>query len=392
MKPLPYGRQSLDEADIAAVVDVLRSDFLTQGPEIERFEKNVAAWCHATHGVAVANGTAALHLAAAALGLGPGDVLWTSPITFVASANCARYCGAEVDFVDVDPQTINLCPKRLAEKLQRAEKDGHLPKVVVPVHFGGQSCAMDEIHALAQKYGFRVIEDASHALGGTYLGEPVGSCRWSDIVTHSFHPVKIVTTGEGGLMTTNDETLYQRMATLRTHGITRDPARMVGQSEGAWYYQQVELGYNYRITDLQAALGTSQMRKLQPFVARRREIAALYDKVLAGLPVRALARDPRAESAWHLYMIRLDLKAIASTRREVFDRMRAQGILVNVHYIPVHLQPDYARFGFKEGMFPEAEQYYQECITLPMFPGMTDEDVHRVRDALAAAITGGDAS
>ncbi len=386
MNVLPYGRQSIDEQDIAAVVEVLRSDFLTQGPAVQRFEAAVTDWCGARHGLAVANGTAALHLAAQALGLGPGDWLWTSPITFVASANCARYCGAQVDFVDVDPGTINLCPRRLAEKLQAAEKEGRLPKVVVPVHFGGQSCAMDEIQALAQKYGFRLMEDASHALGGTYLGERVGNCRWSDVVTHSFHPVKIVTSGEGGMMTTNDAALHQRMATLRSHGITRDPAQMVGESEGGWYYQQVELGYNYRMTDIQAMLGASQMNKLERFVARRREIAALYDKVLAGLPVTPLMRDSRAESAWHLYMIRLDLTAIPHTRREVFDRLRAQGILVNVHYIPVHLQPDYARLGFTAGMFPEAERYYQECITLPMFPAMTDDDVQRVRESLFMAV------
>ncbi len=386
MNVLPYGRQSIDEQDIAAVVEVLRSDFLTQGPAVQRFEAAVTDWCGARHGLAVANGTAALHLAAQALGLGPGDWLWTSPITFVASANCARYCGAQVDFVDVDPGTINLCPRRLAEKLQAAEKEGRLPKVVVPVHFGGQSCAMDEIQALAQKYGFRLMEDASHALGGTYLGERVGNCRWSDVVTHSFHPVKIVTSGEGGMMTTNDAALHQRMATLRSHGITRDPAQMVGESEGGWYYQQVELGYNYRMTDIQAMLGASQMNKLERFVARRREIAALYDKVLAGLPVTPLMRDSRAESAWHLYMIRLDLTAIPHTRREVFDRLRAQGILVNVHYSPVHLQPDYARLGFTAGMFPEAERYYQECITLPMFPAMTDDDVQRVRESLFMAV------
>ena len=384
--PIPYGRQSIDEQDIAAVVEVLRSDFLTQGPAIERFENAVKTWCGADHGLAVADGTAALHLAAKALGLTHGDWLWTSPITFVASANCARYCGAQVDFVDVDPGTINMCPQRLAEKLVRAEKEGKLPKVVVPVHFGGQSCAMDEIQALAKQYGFKVMEDASHALGGTYLGQRVGGCQWSDVVTHSFHPVKIVTTGEGGLMTTNDSALHQRMSILRTHGITRDPSLMQGESEGGWYYQQIELGYNYRMTDIQAALGTSQMRKLEPFIARRREIAALYDDVLSGLPLRPLKRDPRAESAWHLYMIRLDLTSIARTRREVFDRLRAQGVLVNVHYIPVHLQPDYVRLGFKEGMFPEAERYYQEAITLPMFPAMTNQDVLRVRDALVSAL------
>ena len=388
MNPLlPYGRQSIDERDITAVVDVLRSDFLTQGPAIERFEKAVTDWCGARHGVAMSNGTAALHLACKALGVGHGDIVWTSPITFVASANGARYCGAKVDFVDVDPGTINLCPDRLAEKLQAAEKTGTLPKVVIPVHFAGQSCAMDRIHALGQKYGFRIIEDAAHALGGSYLNERVGNCRWSDMVTHSFHPVKIITSGEGGMVTTNDAPLAQRVSLLRTHGITRDPALMQGESHGGWYYQQIELGYNYRMTDIQAALGASQMARLEAFAARRREIADLYDKTLAGLPLRALARDPKGVSGWHLYMIRLNLSEISKTRREVFDSLRQQGIGVNVHYIPVHLQPDYAKLGFTSGMFPEAERYYEECITLPMFPAMKDEDVLRVRTALESSLS-----
>jgi dTDP-4-amino-4,6-dideoxygalactose transaminase len=291
-----------------------------------------------------------------------------------------------VDFVDVDPGTINLCPQRLAEKLAVAEKEGRLPKIVVPVHFAGQSCAMDEIHALGQRYGFRIMEDASHALGGSYLGEPIGNCRWSDMVTHSFHPVKIVTSGEGGMVTTNDAALARRLNTLRSHGITRDPAQMLGTAHGGWYYEQIELGYNYRMTDIQAALGASQMSRLETFSARRRELASLYDEALADLPVRPLARDPRGISGWHLYMIRLDLKAIRKSRREVYDALRDQGVLVNVHYIPVHLQPDYQRLGFKPGMFPEAERYYDEAITLPMFPGMSDEDVQRVKNAVANAL------
>lgn len=383
---LPYGRQSIDEDDIDAVVRVLRSDFLTQGPAIEQFEKAVSGWCGAKHGIAMSNGTAVLHLACKALGVGHGDHVWTSPITFVASANCARYCGAKVDFVDVDPGTINLCPDRLAEKLQAAEKAGTLPKVVIPVHFAGQSCDMPRIHALGQKYGFRIIEDAAHALGGSYLNERVGNCRWSDMVTHSFHPVKIVTSGEGGMITTNDDELAWRTATLRTHGITRDPKRMTGESHGGWYYQQVELGFNYRMTDIQAALGASQMTKLEAFAVRRRAIADLYDQALAGLPLRALARDRQGVSGWHLYMIRLNLGEITKTRREVFDSLRQQGIGVNVHYIPVHLQPDYAKLGFSTGMFPEAERYYEECITLPMFPAMKDDDVLRVRAALETAL------
>jgi UDP-4-amino-4,6-dideoxy-N-acetyl-beta-L-altrosamine transaminase len=383
---LPYGRQSIDEADIQAVVDVLRSDYLTQGPAIPRFEKAVADWCGAAHGIALANGTATLHCAAKAMGLGHGDTLWTTPITFVASANAGRYCGAKVDFVDVDPGTVLMCPQRLEEKLIQAEKNGTLPKIVVPVHFAGQSCDMPRIHALGQKYGFKILEDAAHALGGEFEGQHIGSCRWSDAASHSFHPVKIVTSGEGGMITTNDDELAWRIATLRTHGITRDAGRMIGESHGAWYYQQLELGFNYRMTDLQAALGASQMTKLGAFARRRREIADLYDRELAGLPLRPLARDPRGISGWHLYMIRLNLDQIQVTRREVFDRLRAAGIGVNVHYIPVHLQPDYARLGFTQGMFPESERYYEEAITLPMFPAMTEADVTRVKAALQQAL------
>jgi UDP-4-amino-4,6-dideoxy-N-acetyl-beta-L-altrosamine transaminase len=382
---IPYGRQLIDDADIAAVVAMLKSDFLTQGPAIPQFEKTLSDWCGAKHGIAMSNGTATLHCAAKAMGLGHGDYLWTSPITFVASANAGRYCGAKVDFVDVDPGTILMCPERLEQKLVQAEKDGKLPKVVVPVHFAGQSCDMPRIHALGQKYGFKIIEDAAHALGGEFEGEKIGNCRWSDAASHSFHPVKIITSGEGGMITTNDDEVAWRIATLRTHGITRDAGRMVNESHGGWYYEQLELGFNYRMTDMQAALGASQMTKLEAFAARRREIADLYDRELAGLPLRPLARDPRGISGWHLYMIRLNLKEIGVSRREVFDSLRAQGLGVNVHYIPVHLQPDYQKLGFSAGMYPEAERYYEEAITLPMFPAMTDADVRRVREALAQA-------
>lgn len=383
---LPYGKQSLDEADIEAVVQVLRSDFLTQGPAIPRFENAVANFCGARHGIAMANGTATLHCAAKAMGLGHGDWLWTSPITFVASANAGRYCGAKVDFVDVDPATVNMSVRALAVKLEEAEKEGRLPKVVVPVHFAGQSCDMPGIHALGQKYGFRILEDAAHALGGSYSGERIGNCRWSDAVSHSFHPVKIITSGEGGMITTNDDELSWRIGTLRTHGITREQERMTRATDGPWYYQQVELGYNYRMTDLQAALGASQMNKLEVFAARRRELADLYDRQLSGLPLRALARDPAGVSGWHLYMIRLNLDSIRRNRREVFESLRAQGIGVNVHYIPVHLQPDFEKLGFRVGMFPEAERYYEEAITLPLFPAMKDEDVEKVKLALTRAL------
>lgn len=383
---LPYGKQSLDEADIEAVVQVLRSDFLTQGPAIPRFENAVANFCGARHGIAMANGTATLHCAAKAMGLGHGDWLWTSPITFVASANAGRYCGAKVDFVDVDPATVNMSVRALAVKLEEAEKEGRLPKVVVPVHFAGQSCDMPGIHALGQKYGFRILEDAAHALGGSYSGERIGNCRWSDAVSHSFHPVKIITSGEGGMITTNDDELSWRIGILRTHGITREQKRMTRATDGPWYYQQVELGYNYRMTDLQAALGASQMNKLEVFAARRRELADLYDRQLSGMPLRALARDLEGVSGWHLYMIRLNLESIRRTRREVFESLRAQGIGVNVHYIPVHLQPDFEKLGFRAGMFPEAERYYEEAITLPLFPAMKDEDVEKVKLALTRAL------
>ena len=382
---LPYGRQSIDDPDIAAVLEVLKSDYLTQGPAVERFENSVQSACGAGYGVAVSSGTAALHTALKILGVGHGDRVWTSPITFVASANAARYCGAAVDFVDIDPRTANLSPEKLAEKLKAAEKSGTLPKVVIPVHFGGQSCAMDEIHGLATRYSFRIVEDAAHALGGAYMGEPVGSCRWSDIVTHSFHPVKIITTGEGGMLTTNDAELAWRAATFRTHGITREPARMHGESDGPWYYQQLQLGYHYRMTDIQAALGCSQMQKLNAFVTRRTEVAALYDAALHDLPLSPLARDPRCRSAWHLYVVRCNQESMGGkTRRAIFEKLRAAGIGVNVHYIPVHLQPDYRRLGFGPGMFPEAEKYYSECLTLPLFPGMTGDDVGRVKSALGS--------
>lgn len=384
---LPYGRQSLDEADIAAVIEVLNSDYLTQGPAITRFEESVKRWCGAKHGIAMANGTATLHCAAKALGLGHGDLLWTTPITFVASANAGRYCGASVDFVDVSPDTILMCPERLEAKLIQAEKKGKLPKVIVPVHFAGQSCDMPRIHALGQKYGFKILEDAAHALGGEFQQQRIGNCLWSDAASHSFHPVKIVTSGEGGMITTNNEELAWRIGLLRTHGITREAEHMIGESHGAWYYEQLELGFNYRMTDIQAALGASQMNKLESFARRRRQIADLYDKELTGLPLRPLARDLRGISGWHLYTIRLNLEEIRFSRREVFDRLRSAGIGVNVHYIPVHLQPDYKRLGFTKGMFPEAEKYYEEAITLPMFPSMTDEDVQRVKNTLIQALT-----
>ena len=380
---IPYGRQDITPEDIAAVEAVLRSDFLTQGPAVPGFEQALAAYCGAARGVAMNSATSALHVACLALGLGPGDRLWTSPNTFVASANCGLYCGAEVDFVDTDPATYNMSVAALEAKLAAAAAENRLPRVVIPVHFAGQSCEMRAIHALGQQYGFRIIEDASHAVGATYLGEPVGNCRYSDITIFSFHPVKIITTAEGGMAMTNDPALAERMERLRSHGITRDPAAMAWDSEGPWYYQQVELGYNYRITDLQAALGHSQLARLDDYVARRHAIAARYDAALAGLPLTTPWQHPDSRSALHLYPIRLH---DASRRREVFEALRAAGIGVNVHYIPVHTQPHYHRLGFRPGDFPEAERYYAGAISLPMFPTLTPAQQDEVVAALAEVL------
>ncbi|MCX7628516.1 MAG: UDP-4-amino-4,6-dideoxy-N-acetyl-beta-L-altrosamine transaminase [Methylophilaceae bacterium] len=376
---IPYGRQDISQADIDAVVEVLRSDWLTQGPVIPRFEAVVAEYCQARHAVAVNSATSALHLACLALGLGPGDRLWTSPNTFVASANCARYCGAEVDFVDIDPRTYNLCADRLAEKLREAARRDALPKIVVPVAFAGQSCDMAAIRALADQYGFAVIEDASHAIGARYRGAPVGCGRYADITVFSFHPVKIITTGEGGMALTNDDKLAATMRRLRSHGITRAPGEMTGEADGPWYYQQRDLGYNYRMTDLQAALGMSQMRRLEDFVARRLALAERYDQLLAGLPLKTPFRAPEGRSAMHLYPVVLD---DPTRRRPVFEALRAAGIGVNVHYIPVHTQPYYRALGFRSGDFPLAEAYYAGALSLPMYPTLTEAQ----QDAVAARL------
>jgi len=383
---IPYGRQDITEEDVKAVVDVLNSTHLTQGPAVPKFEQAVLRHCNAKNAVATNSATSALHIACLALGLGPGDWLWTSPNTFVASANCGLYCGAKVDFVDIDLRTYNLCPKALEEKLRSAEQKGTLPKVVVPVHFSGQPCDMRAIHELSRKYGFRIIEDASHAIGGKYLSEPIGNCRYSDITVFSFHPVKIVTSGEGGMAVTNNDKLAEKMALLRSHGITRTPSLMTKPMEGSWYYQQVDLGFNYRMTDLQGALGASQMRRLVHYVARRHELTKRYDKLLKDLPVVTPWQHKDGYSAFHLYVIRLKLDEIKASHVEVFEALRAREVMVNLHYIPVHTQPYYQELGFRPGDFPEAERYYAEAISIPMFPTLTYSEQDFVVEALKEAM------
>lgn len=378
---IPYSCQSIDDSDVAAVTRALRSAYLTQGPEIALFEGEFGALHQIEHCVAVCNATAALHIACLALGLGAGDVAWTSPNSFVASANCARYCGAEIDFVDIDPLTRNMSVAALAAKLEDARSVGRLPKVVIPVDFAGLPCDMAGIRTLADEYGFRILEDASHAVGAQRDGAMVGS-KYADITVFSFHAVKVVTTAEGGLCATQDADLAQRLRLLASHGITRDPARMVGESEGPWYYQQVSLGYNYRMTDLQAALGRSQLTRLPAMMQRRVELAASYDAKLSQLPLRLPARIAGAESAWHLYAVEIDHARCATPRRDVFERMRAAGIGVNVHYIPIHLQPDFRQLGFADGDFPAAEDYYRQAISLPLFPALSAAQQDRVVSVL----------
>ena len=383
-----YGQQDITEDDIAAVVRVLKSVNLTQGPAVDGFEEGVASKVGAKHGVGVNSATSALHIACMALGLGQGDWLWTVPNTFVASANCALYCGAQVDFVDTHPATYNMDPAALAAKLEVAKAAGKLPKIVIPVHLAGQSCDMEAIHALSQTYGFKIIEDGSHAIGGTYKGQPVGNCRYSDITVFSFHPVKIITTAEGGMAMTNDDELATRLRLFRSHGITRDPELMTKPMEGSWYYQQVELGYNYRLTDIQAALGSSQLTRLEQFIARRHEVVDAYAELLKDLPVTLPFQSPDTHSAFHLYVIRLKLDEIKPTHREVFEYFRSKQIMVNLHYIPVHLQPFYQNLGFKAGDFPEAERYYDEAISIPMHPSLTDDDLETVTQVLREAVAG----
>lgn len=381
---IPYGRQDISEADIAAVVDVLRSDWLTQGPTGPAFEKAICDFVSVEHCVTVSNATAGLHLAYLALGLGPGGLVWTSPNTFVATANAALYCGADVDFVDIDPKSYCMDVEKLAHKLENTAKSGgRLPDIVTMVHFAGQAVGMPRLHALGQEYGFKIVEDASHAIGGEAYGGRIGDCRYSDLCVFSFHPVKIITTGEGGSVTTRDSELAVTLAQLRSHGITRDPSRMEGMSEGDWYYQQVRLGFNYRLTDIQAALGLSQLKRIEPFIAHRRALAKRYDQLLLSLPVTRPWQSPEGLSAFHLYPVCLN---DGYDRGEVFAQLRASGIGVNVHYIPVHLQPVYRKRGFKAGDFPHAEAYYNSAITLPLYAAMSIEQQDQVVATLATVL------
>ncbi len=381
---IPYGRQNITEDDIAAVVDVLRSDWLTQGPTIAKFEQAVADYCGVKYAVAVSNATAALHLACLAIGLGPGDRLWTSPNTFVASANCARYCGADVDFVDIDSQTYNLSVAELDRKLIAAQKSGTLPKVILPVHFSGQSCDMEAIAVLAKKYEIQVIEDASHALGGHYQNQKIGSCQFSEMAIFSFHPVKMITTGEGGMIVTNNPDLYERLKQLRSHGITQDPTVMIESSPGPWYYEQHHLGFNYRLTDIQAALGLSQLKRIDRFVTRRQEIVDRYQAQLCDLPIQCPIAQ--TQSSHHLYVVRLKLEKISRSKSDIFSYLREQGLGTQVHYIPVHTQPYYRQLGFNWGDFPESESYYQEAMSLPIHYDLTNEEQDRIIQTFREAI------
>ena len=383
---IPYGRQEITQSDIDAVTVVLHSDYLTQGPVVPKFENEVASFVGTQHAVATNSATSALHIACLALGLGENDWLWTSPITFVASANCALYCGAQVDFVDIDLRTYNMSAERLAEKLERAEQEGKLPKIVVPVHLCGQSCDMKAIFKLSQRYGFKIIEDASHAIGGKYKARYIGGCHYSDITIFSFHPVKIITTGEGGMALTNNNELANKMELLRSHGITRDQAQMTQESDGPWYYQQIDLGFNYRMTDIQAALGASQINRLDSYIASRHALAERYNEKLSDLPVVLPWQNPECHSAYHLYIIRLHTNKQQMSHKHIFEGLRKRDIGVNLHYIPVHTQPYYKKMGFNAGDFPEAMAYYNEAITLPLFPTLTTDQQDQVISAVRETV------
>jgi UDP-4-amino-4,6-dideoxy-N-acetyl-beta-L-altrosamine transaminase len=384
---IPYGKQDINQQDIDAVVDVLKSDFLTQGPQVPLFEKKITEITESHYAVAVNSATSALHIACLAIGVGKEDIVWTSPITFIASANCALYCGAKVDFVDIDPKTYNLSPLELEKKLIRAKQLNKLPKVLIPVHLAGQSCDMQKIHQLSLEYGFKIIEDAAHAIGGDYQGKPIGNCLYSDITVFSFHPVKIITTAEGGVATTNNKVLAEKMLRLRSHGITRDANLMTEASHGEWYYQQLELGFNYRMSDLHAVLGVSQLDRLKEFVANRSAIATSYHLKLANLPITLPAQLTETNSSWHLYIIQLNLESLTKSHQQIFEELRAGGIGVNLHYIPVHTQPYYKKLGFSEGHFEHAEYYYQRTLSIPLYAQLNEQQQIKVINKLKEVLS-----
>lgn len=381
-KQIPYGRQDINQEDIDKVVEILRSDFLTQGPVVPAFENAVAKYCGAKHAVAVNSATSALHIACLAMGIGPGDLVWTSPNSFVASSNCALYCGASVDFVDIDPRTYNMSSECLADKLAEAEKIDKLPKVVIPVHMTGQACDMAAIYELSQQYGFEIIEDASHAIGSRYKNEPIGNGRYSAMSVFSFHPVKMITSGEGGMVVTNDSKLLKKLRIFRSHGITSNSEDMYPRaSEQIWNYQQIELGFNYRMTDIQAALGLNQLKRLDEFVTKRQSIAKRYNQLFKELPIITPWQHEDSYSSYHLYLIQLNFKDKNSHRR-VYNELREHGVLVNLHYIPIYLQPYYEQLGFKEGYCPEAEKYYNRVISIPIYTKLLDEEQDHVVESI----------
>ena len=375
---IPYGRQNVTKDDIEAVIEVLKSDFLTQGPIVPKFENMIKDYCNIGYAVALNSATSALHAACFALGVKSGDIVWTAANTFVASANCALYSGAEVDFVDINANTYNICIDQLESKLKESKIQGNLPKVLIPVHLTGQSCDMEKIFELSKEYKFKIIEDASHSIGGKYDNEKIGSCRYSDITIFSFHPVKIITSGEGGIATTKSIELAKKMELFRSHGITRDQDLMHRETDGPWYYEQIELGYNYRMTDIHAALGISQLKRIDDIIIKRHEIAKHYDKNLADVPLKIPLQSDKSFSSYHLYVIRLKLNEISISHKEVFEQLRNEGILVNLHYIPVYFHPYYRNLGFKKGYCPEAEKYYSEAISIPIFPTLEKQHQEKV--------------
>jgi UDP-4-amino-4,6-dideoxy-N-acetyl-beta-L-altrosamine transaminase len=387
MKSINYGQQSISQSDVNEVVNVLKSDFLTQGPMVPKFEKRVSEYCSASFGIATCNATSALHIACLALDVKCGDVVWTTPITFVSSANCALFCGASIDFIDIDPQTYNMSVERLRYKLQQAEILGKLPKVVIPVHLSGQSCDMEEIFKLSKQYGFKIIEDASHAIGGKYKGQFIGGCSYSDITIFSFHPVKIITTGEGGMAMTNSTKLAQKMYLYRGHGITSDPNLMHKRPDSElWNYQQIDLGFNYRMTDIQAALGISQLKRIDEFIKKRHEISKIYNSKLKDLHVTIPYQHVDSFSSYHLYLIRLSVDKLKINQKDVYLKLHKLGVKVNLHYIPVYLQPFYQEKGFKRGYCPEAEKYYSEVLSIPIHASLNEDELDRVISSLVEVL------